>query len=201
MIERDLHPVLLDLAGKYPALTVTGPRQSGRTTLCRSAFPGLEYVSLEAPDLCQFAREDPRAFLDRYRGGVILDEVQNVPDLLSYLQVEIDEKPDPGRFVLTGSQHFGRNQAISQSLAGRTALLQLLPPSLAELRRFPGIPDDLFELMVAGSYPRIWDRKIEAGRWLSDYVATYVERDVRQVLQVGDLETFLAFLRLVAGRP
>lgn len=200
MIERNLAPTLLNLAGKYPVVTVTGPRQSGKTTLCRAVFPSLRYVSLEPLDTREFARTDPRGFLRSVSEGAVIDEVQHVPELLSYLQGEVDERPDPGRFILTGSQQFALSQAVSQSLAGRTAVLELLPPSLDELRRFDNAPTDLWTTLWNGAYPRIFQADIPADRWLSDYERTYVERDVRQVLQVGDLVTFSRFLRLAAGR-
>jgi predicted AAA+ superfamily ATPase len=200
MIARKLRPRLLDLARLYPVLAVTGPRQAGKTTLCRGAFPDKAYVSLEALDDRDFARSDPRGFLTNYRAGAIIDEIQHVPELVSYLQTEVDERPDPGRFVLTGSQHLGLSQAISQSLAGRCGLLTLLPPDLDELRLFPALPDDLWTLLWQGAYPRIYDRAIPAGQWLADYTATYVERDVRQIVNIGDLMAFSGFLKLCAGR-
>lgn len=200
MIDRNLEDVLRRRAQSMPVVAVTGPRQSGKTTLCRKVFPELPYVSLEALDTRRYAREDPRGFLQEYRDGAVLDEVQNAPDLFSYLQVEVDEDARAGRFILTGSQHFGLTEAISQSLAGRIAMLHLMPPSLDELRRFAAAPTDLLHTLWAGSYPRIFDRGLDAGEWLSDYAATYLQRDVRQVLNVGDLEAFSTFLRLVAGR-
>jgi predicted AAA+ superfamily ATPase len=200
VIRRDVEPLLEALAAKYPVLTITGPRQAGKTTLCKKAFPRLSYVSLEAHDTREYARSDPRGFLAEYAGGAILDEIQNAPELTSYLQVEVDERPDPGRFVLTGSQHLGLTQAVSQSLAGRTAVIHLLPPSLRELRRFASAPRELLPTLWAGAYPRIHDVGIAADRWLADYVTTYVQRDVRQVINVGDLEAFTAFLRHCAGR-
>lgn len=200
MIPRTLEAHLRATASLYPIVAVTGPRQSGKTTLCRAVFSGRPYVSLEALDMRTFASEDPREFLAQYRDGAVLDEIQRVPDLLSYLQVEVDERPDPGRFVLTGSQHFGLSAAIAQSLAGRCGLLTLLPPGLDELRAFPAAPDDLWTLLCQGAYPRIYDRGIPAHQWLGDYLATYIQRDVRQVINVGDLTGFTGFLRLCAGR-
>jgi predicted AAA+ superfamily ATPase len=200
VIERDLEPVLRDAAAHYPVVTVIGPRQSGKTTLCRATFPALRYVSLEPLDERERARTDPRGFLEELRGGAILDEVQHVPELLSYLQADVDERPNPGRFVITGSHHLGVSGTVAQTLAGRTAILHLLPPSLAELRRFKHPPEGLFETLLAGAYPRIHDRGIPSDRWLADYVATYVQRDVRQILQLADLQTFSTFLRLCAGR-
>lgn len=199
MIPRNLQPVLLRWAATYPVVTLTGPRQSGKTTLCRAAFPDKPYISLEPLETRAFALEDPRGFLNQYPGGAILDEVQHAAGLLSYIQDLVDQDPTPGRFILTGSQHFGLSDAVSQSLAGRTAILHLLPPSLTELRQFPAAPGDLFNTLVMGAYPRIHDQGIPPERWLADYVATYVQRDVRQVLNVGDLLSFNTFLRLCAG--
>jgi uncharacterized protein len=200
MIRRDLAAELEDAATRYPVCTVTGPRQSGKTTLCRATFPDHEYVTLEALDERERAREDPRGFLAQHRGGAILDEVQNVPELLSYLQGEVDEDPSPGRFILTGSQHFGLSEAIAQSLAGRTSVLHLLPPSYGELLRFDARPTELWDVLFHGAYPRIFDAGIAPPRWLADYVATYVERDARRVLNIGDLQALGTFVRLAAGR-
>jgi len=199
VIPRQLQSTLRSVARLYPVTTVTGPRQSGKTTLCRETFPGKTYVSLEPLDARAYAAGDPRGFLAEHARGAVIDEVQHVPELLSYLQEEVDRDPTPGRFVLTGSQHFGLTGAIAQSLAGRTAVLTLLAPSLGELRRFENAPEDLFETLWSGAYPRIFDRKIPPQRFLSDYLTTYVQRDVRQVLAVGDLTTFTGFLRLCAA--
>lgn len=200
MIDRILASILRQAAARMPAVAVTGPRQSGKTTLCRACFPDHAYVSLEPLDTRDFATEDPRGFLAQHAGPVVLDEVQRAPGLFSYLQEMLDEDPTPGRFILTGSQHFGLSEAISQSLAGRVALLNLLPLSLEEVRRFEGAPTDLWSTVWTGAYPRIHDRGLPAGSWLADYTATYVQRDVRQVLNVSDLDAFTAFLRLAAGR-
>lgn len=199
MIPRDLHPVLLRWAAVYPVVTLTGPWQSGKTTLCRAAFPDKPYISLEPLETRSFALGDPRGFLAQYPDGAVLDEVQHAASLLSYIQELVDQDPAPGRFILTGSQHFGLSDAVSQSLAGRTAILHLLPPSLTELRQFPAAPKDLFSTLFMGAYPRIHEQGIPPERWLADYVATYVQRDVRQVLNVGDLLSFNTFLRLCAG--
>lgn len=200
MIERLLQPRLLDLATRYPVLTLTGPRQSGKTTLSRMAFPKLPYVSLENPAQREFAEEDPVAFFARYKDGCIIDEVQRVPQIFSYLQGMVDEDPTPGRFLLTGSQNLALVGGVTQSLAGRTTLTELLPLSLAEIRRFPDPPADLDTILWQGGYPRIYERHLPAHEWLGDYVATYVERDVRQLVQVGDLLLFQTFLRLCASR-
>ncbi len=200
MIERNLKASLLDAARHFPVVTVTGPRQSGKTTLCRATFPDLPYVSLERPDVRMRAIEDPLGFLAPMREGAILDEVQRVPDLLSYLQGEVDARPRPGRFVLTGSSNLMLLSAVSQSLAGRTALLNLLPLGLDEVRRFPQHPADLWTTVWTGGYPAIHDRQVPADDWLNAYLGTYVERDVRQILNVGDMIAFQTFLRLCAGR-
>ncbi len=199
-IERNLAPILRESAMLYPVVTLTGPRQSGKTTLCRSVFPEHAYATLEPLDRRNFAREDPRGFLASLGRPAILDEIQHVPELLGYIQEGVDARPEAGQYVLTGSQHLGLNAAVTQSLAGRSAMLRLLPLSLDELRRFDAAPGDLWTTLWQGGYPRIVDRDIPAGRWLGDYVTTYLERDVRQVLEVGDLAAFGAFLRLAAGR-
>ncbi len=199
MIRREITPVLKRLFGQYPVVTVTGPRQSGKTTLCRGAFPDLAYVNLEAHDLREFAESDPRGFLAQVGTGAILDEIQRVPTLLSYLQVLVDDRGEDGLFVLTGSQHFGLSSAISQSLAGRTALLRLLPFSLSErLLADPGGSVD--ELLYGGFYPRVFDRGLEPRQAYADYFETYVERDLRQVAEIRNLSSFQRFVRLCAGR-
>ena len=200
MINRDLGSVLLDSARVYPVVTLTGPRQSGKTTLCRTTFPAHAYVSLEPIDIRTYARDDPRGFLAEYQSGAIIDEVQNAPDLLTYLQGEVDANPKPGRFILTGSQHFGLSHKVSQSLAGRTAVHHLLTPSWRELQRFEHFPQQLLSVLWMGAYPRIHDQGIPAERWLADYITTYVQRDVRQLVNVGDLQAFTNFVRLCAGR-
>ncbi len=200
MIQRTLEQKLKELAGYYPVVMVTGPRQSGKTTLCRMTWPERRYVTLEALDSRDFARNDPRGFLAEYGHDVIIDEVQHAPELFHYLQGNVDDCPDPGRFILTGSQHFGLSQSISQSLAGRCGILALLPPSLEELHGFSNAPTTLFSLLWQGAYPRIYDRHIPAHQWLADYTATYIQRDVRQVINVSDLQTFSGFLKLCAGR-
>jgi predicted AAA+ superfamily ATPase len=190
---------LFEMASFYPVVAITGPRQSGKTTLAKQAFPKKSYISLEPLDSREFANQDPRGFLDEYKEGAIIDEVQHSPNLLSYIQDFVDKFPEPGRFILTGSQNLMLSQAISQTLAGRCGVLTLLPPEWDELQQFSNAPDDLLTLMCQGSYPRIYDRNIPAQRWLADYTTTYVQRDVRQITQITDLNAFTTFMKLSAG--
>ena len=200
MIARDLAPKLTEAAQTWPSITLTGPRQSGKTTLCRALFPQHRYATLEAPDARAFATEDPRAFLARFPEGAVLDEVQRVPDLLSYLQGIIDADPAPGRWILTGSQKLSLLESVGQSLAGRTAVHNLLPLTRGETIRFHRHPETLDETLFTGSYPRIFDEGQDASDWLGSYIATYIERDVRMISNVGDLTTFQRFVTLCAGR-
>lgn len=199
MIKRTIEPILVDLAQRYPVVTITGPRQSGKTTLCRSTFSALKYANLEAPDIRRYATEDPRGFLAEHSGGVILDEIQRAPELLSYIQDIIDIENEPGRFILTGSQQFEVMNTISQSLAGRTALLKLLPLSLSELKQIHPL-GNMDRLLISGFYPRIHDQRLNPTQALGDYLETYVERDLRQLAAVKDLSLFERFLKLCAGR-
>ena len=200
LIERDLAGPLRQRLRHYPIVTVTGPRQSGKTTLCRTLLSDRPYVSLEGMDMRAYAREDPRGFLREYREGAVIDEVQRAPDLTSYLQEEVDRNPTAGRFVLTGSQHFGLSEAVSQSLAGRVGVLYLLAPGFNELARFGAPAPSLLDCLWTGAYPRIHDRRIPPDIWLRDYFSTYIERDVRSLRNVTDLEAFSAFVRMAAGR-
>jgi len=200
MIRRQLQERLIELAKGFPALAITGPRQSGKTTLARMTFPELAYVSLEDPDQREMAVTDPRGFLAKFRNGVILDEVQRTPDIFSYLQGILDEPGRPmGRFILTGSQQFGLHDRISQSLAGRVAMETLLPFSLSELYATPPSAE-LEEVLFRGFYPPVHERGLASGDWFKSYVQSYLERDVRNMLNVRDLSDFQRFLRLCAGR-
>ena len=199
MIEREITSRLTALFEQYPFVTVTGPRQSGKTTLCRAAFPGLDYANLEAPDQREFAESDPRGFLAQFDEGAIIDEVQHVPALMSYLQVIADERNCNGLFVLTGSEQFRLSDAINQSLAGRTALLRLLPFSLEERRR-AGASSAVDDILYSGFYPRILDQGLNPTQALGDYFETYVERDVRRLGAIRNLSNFRRFVRLCAGR-
>lgn len=216
MIHRHIEQKLRTAAKQYPVVLLTGPRQSGKTTLVRAVFPDFRYVSLEDPDHRAFATEDPRGFLGQFEHAVILDEAQRVPDLFSYIQGLVDRADRAGQFILTGSQNFLLMEKISQSLAGRCAVLHLLPFTRSELLGRQGIDlsqigkavpagpprqqDDLFDVLFTGSYPRIHDKKLPPQDWLANYYLTYLERDVRQLLNVGDIEAFGRFIRLCAGR-
>jgi len=215
MIYRHISNQILEVATQYPVIAVTGPRQSGKTTLCRELFPDYIYVNLEKPETRQFAIDDPNGFLAQFSKPVILDEVQRVPDLFSYIMPLADEHHRMGEFILSGSQNFHLQEAISQSLAGRCATLKLLPLSFREIhgrscsdifmlkQEFPYLSDDAgkpFDQIFSGGYPPIYDRHIKPTNWYAQYTQSYLERDVRQLINVGDLETFTRFLRLVAGR-
>ena len=200
MIARDLAGELAKAAKWSPSVTVTGPRQSGKTTLVRATFPEHPYRSLEAPDERAFAAEDPRGFLAQFPDGAVIDEVQRVPELLSYLQGVIDDDPAPGRWILSGSQNFALLGSVSQSLAGRTAVHQLLPLCWDEIARFAKQPASIEEALLYGGYPRIHDQGLNPSDWLRSYVGTYIERDVRRIRNVGDLTPFQRFLGLCAGR-
>ena len=200
VVLRDLTPELQASARSFPIVTLNGPRQSGKSTLCRATFPKLAYANLEDPSVREFAVTDPKRFLTQFSDGAILDEIQHAPQLVSHRQVIVDEDPRPGRWVLTGSQNFTLTHAVSQSLAGRTAMLQLPPLNWAEVSRFERAPADLDTAMLFGGYPRIHDAGMEPARWLQSYVQTYLERDVRSLKSVGDLSTFQKFLQLCAGR-
>ncbi len=199
MIPRILESKIKDAAAHYPVVSLTGPRQSGKTTLCRKLFPQKPYLSFETPDVRELAVHDPRGFLACYPEGAVLDEVQRVPEILSYLQGIIDERKQNGSFVLSGSQNLLLLRSIQQSLAGRTAVLKLLPFSVEEIRSLlQKRTSD--EILYTGFFPRIFDQKIDPSDAMRDYVATYVERDVRQIINVKNLSSFQKFLKLCAGR-
>jgi predicted AAA+ superfamily ATPase len=199
-VDRDISDLLIRYASRFPAVTLTGPRQSGKSTLCKTIFPALPVANLEEPDTRAYAADDPRGFLAGYPDGAVFDEVQRCPSLLSYLQGIIDADPRPGRWVLTGSHNLSLLESVGQSLAGRTAVAHLLPLARTEVRRFPKHPRALEETLVAGGYPAIFDRRLEPAEWLASYVATYLERDVRSISRVIDLASFQRFLTLCAGR-
>ena len=197
-IEREIEKEILSMVGLYPVITITGPRQSGKTTLAKHLFSYLPYYSLENPDVRFLAETDPRAFLKQFTKGAILDEIQNVPQLLSYLQQIVDENRDKVLFILTGSSQFSLMNKISQSLAGRTALFKLLPFSFSESQGLKNKSTD--EILLKGFYPAIQATKIETPKFYRNYYETYLERDVRQLIQLRDLSLFQKFIKLCAGR-
>ncbi|MBU2621658.1 MAG: ATP-binding protein, partial [Proteobacteria bacterium] len=200
MIKRNAESIIHSLLRGFPIVTITGPRQSGKTTLAKVVFPDRPYASLEDPDVRLAAREDPRSFLERFPDGAVIDEVQRCPDIISYLQSKVDADGRMGLYVLTGSQQFGLMSGITQSLAGRTAFVELLPFSFDELAKAGKQPLDTGRMLFTGGYPPLYDRDVQVRAWFGAYVAAYLERDVRQVLKVQELETFQRFVRLCAGR-
>lgn len=199
MYHRNMREEILSLAKGFPVITILGPRQSGKTTLAQMTFPSMPYVNLEAPDVQEFAHTDPRGFLGKYPHGAILGEVQKVPELLSYIQVIVDENQKKGFFILTKSHQPGVHQAITQSLAGRTALVTLLPMSLEELATAEfTLPLD--EALLKGGFPRLFKDQLDPTKTYRNYLQTYIERDVRQISNIKDLIQFQKFIRLCAGR-
>ena len=198
MIKRILSDYAQYIFTKYPVITITGPRQSGKTTLVRRTFPNKPYANLENPALRQFAIEDPVGFLNQYPQGAVLDEIQRTPELLSYLQVIVDDNKKNSLFILTGSRQFELMGKISQSLAGRTALLKLLPFTIKELETYK--VESIDAMMFKGFYPRIYDQDIPPGQAYGDYFETYIERDLRQLINIKNLNLFQRFVTLCAGR-
>ena len=199
MIPRNLTNSLKMMAGVYPIVTLIGPRQSGKTTLVRESFPGYTYVNLERLETRRFAKEDPKGFFESYPPPLVIDEVQNCPELLSEIQVLSDSLKKNGSFILTGSRQLSLMQGVTQSLAGRTALLTLLPLSLRELAQ-AGVRKSRDESILWGGMPRIYDSGIEPGVYYRDYFRTYVERDVRSLMKIKDFDKFEIFVKLLAGR-
>lgn len=200
MIERALKNKLIELAKKYPIVTVTGPRQSGKSTLLKYSFPDYKYVSLEDPDMRLFATEDPRGFLATYSDKTIIDEAQRVPTLFSYLQTYTDKENKEGMYLLAGSHNFLLMESVNQSLAGRTAILKLLPLSHHEMKEGNVLPETVDKEIFYGAYPRLYDKDIAPIDYYPYYIQTYVERDVRLMKNIGDLSKFIKFIKLCAGR-
>lgn len=202
IISRNITPHLKDLSKQFPVVAVMGPRQSGKTTLVRETFPSHAYVTLEDLDRRSAAKEDPRGFFATYakRDGLIIDEIQEVPELLSYMQGIVDQGYRPGYFIITGSQHFLLYEKITQTLAGRIVILTLLPLAISELKSAHLLQDDVESLLIKGCYPRLYVQPISPATWCANYISTYVEKDVRQVLQITDVVSFQRFLKLCAAR-
>jgi len=200
MIPRQLSNQILNDATKYPVISITGPRQSGKTTLVKSIFPKKKYTNLENFEDKDFALSDPRGFLTQSSNGIIIDEIQHIPELFSYIQVISDEQDIPGYFVITSSQNFSLLEKISQSLAGRVSVFTLLPFSMQEITKTDFQMQSLEEHMYKGFYPRLHDRNMEPSRYYNNYIQTYIERDVRNIKSIHDLNAFQTFLKLCAGR-
>ena len=200
MIDRTLQASLEHLVTKYPVITLTGPRQSGKSTLLRHAFPDYQYVSLEDLDMREFATNDPRGFLATYPRHVILDEVQRVPSLMSYIQTHVDKADETGMFLLAGSHNFLLMESVNQSLAGRTAILKLLPFSRTEMQNGGVLPTTINQQIYYGAYPRLYDKGLKPDEFYPYYIQTYIERDVRALKNIGDLSRFTRFIKLCAGR-
>jgi predicted AAA+ superfamily ATPase len=200
MIQRQIIGQIRNMAAKMPIISITGPRQSGKTTLAKMCFPDYAYVNLENPDVLEEAKSDPRLFLTRFQSGVIIDEIQVFPELFSYIQTLSDEHGKTGEFILTGSQNFLLSAKISQSLAGRVFVCHLLPFSLSELKQAGYQTNDYHLYLFKGFYPRIYDKEIEPQLFYPSYIQTYAERDIRQIVNVSNLFLFQQFMRLAAGR-
>ena len=199
MFKKDIETELKELAKQYPIVTVIGPRQSGKTTLVKHAFPKKLYANLEFPDIREMALSDPRGFLEQFPDGAILDEIQRAPQLLSYIQPLVDGRDEKGMFILTGSHQVELQEAVSQSLAGRTALLTLLPMTLLELKN-AGFNLSVNEWLLKGGYPRIYKEGLDPTKAYRNYFQAYVERDLRLLIQVKDLMQFERFIQILAGR-
>ncbi|WP_428662250.1 ATP-binding protein [Runella sp.] len=200
MIQRQIVDTINILCDKFPVIALTGPRQSGKTTLLKNTFPDYQYVSLEDPGNCDFAHSDPKGFLKLYSEKVIFDEVQRVPHLFSYIQTIVDTRRQMGKFILSGSQNFQLSQNITQSLAGRVALFKLLPFDFTELKNVNLLTNDYPDILIKGAYPALYDRQIPSDVFYANYIQTYVERDAVELIHIRDLRQFRAFLGLCAVR-
>lgn len=200
MIHRQLQPKILELAKQYPIITLTGPRQSGKSTLLRNSFPDYNYVSLEDPGMRLLASSDPKGFIETYPDKTIIDEVQRVPELFSYIQTHVDLADKEGMYMLAGSHNFLLMQSVSQSLAGRTAVLKLLPFSHKEMYKGEILPVPVDKEIFYGAYPRILDKNLNPVIYYQSYLQTYIERDVRVLKNIGDLNNFIKYIKLCSGR-
>lgn len=200
MINRIISTKIKKTSKVSPIIGIIGPRQSGKTTLSREIFPKYKYVNLEQPDIRRFAQTDPKAFLTQYDNHVILDEIQRVPELFSYLQVKTDNDKKMGQYILTGSQHFLMIQSITQSLAGRISIFNLYPLSYEELQSSKKQKNDIYTQIFYGGYPRLYESEISPSTWLNNYIQTYIDRDVSLISQITNLKTFEIFLHVIAGR-
>ncbi len=200
IIERQLSEIIKKELGKYPIVALTGPRQSGKTTLIKYLFPDYTYISLENPDLREYAKVDANGFLREFSSKVIIDEAQRVPDLFSYLQTHVDEHQSMGQYILSGSQNFHLIESITQSLAGRVSILKLFPLSITELEESGNLPSDWQTLMLKGSYPAIYNRNIDSQGYFSNYFQSYVQRDISLMINVHNLNLFKNFVALCASR-
>ena len=200
MIERIIEEKLRQMTTKFPVITLTGTRQCGKSTLLKQRFNEFKYISLEDLDRRQFAIEDPRGFLMNFGTPLIIDEAQYAPDLFSYIQTRVDEKNESGMYILSGSHNFLLMERISQSLAGRTAVLKMAPLSVSELRQASLLPENLNDWLITGGYPRIYDKEIAPIDFFPNYIQTYLERDVRLLRNISDMSQFVRFLKLCAGR-
>ena len=200
MINRQLVNAIVALKDKFPIIALTGPRQSGKTTLLKNTFPDYQYISLEDPDYREFAQNDPKGFLKNFSENIIFDEVQRVPHLFSYLQTVVDASGKMGQFILSGSQSFHLLQQITQSLANRVALFKLLPFDFQELKTANLLPSDYSEILIRGFYPALFDRNLPSADFYSNYIETYVQRDVTQLINIREIRTFRTFLVLCASR-
>lgn len=200
MIKRDISSELSVLLTEYPVVTILGPRQAGKTTLVKEFTSGYEYSNLEDPSIREFAKNDPKGYLSQFKNKVILDEIQRVPELLSYIQIIVDSEKSNGKFILTGSHQLQLQEAVTQSLAGRTAILNLLPLSFKELKASSIEFDSYAEYCLRGFLPRVYDHTVRPNSYYANYFQTYVERDVKLLIHLKDLSLFEKFLRLVAGR-
>lgn len=199
-VKRQITHIIKKQQSKFPILALTGPRQSGKTTLLKELFKDYRYISLENPDIRAFATDDPNGFLNEYSENVILDEVQRVPSIFSYIQTKVDESKKMGQYILSGSQNFHLLNSITQTLAGRVALFKLLPLDFEELKAAELLEDDYPQALFKGFYPAIFDRDIDPKVFYTNYIQTYVEKDVTELLNVKDLKAFRTFLGLCAGR-